>query len=93
MSKRSDFEVHQFQAKSSTELLQMYKIKVEGAKDMKKSKESISKQEARKNSTIGSVFQEGRSTQMYQKKDQRKQPLITGSAIQEVRSTLMQHGK
>ncbi|XP_042374970.1 uncharacterized protein LOC121969114 [Zingiber officinale] len=75
----------------------------EGAKNMKKNKESTSNQEPRKNSTVASVVQEARNTQIqHQKKDQSKQPLSTTSAVQEVRmqqeklevrSTLMQHGK
>ncbi|KAG6502953.1 hypothetical protein ZIOFF_035242 [Zingiber officinale] len=84
MNRRIDIEPHQFQGKSSAELLKLYKVKVEGAKNMKKNKESTSKQEPRKNSTAGSVVQEARNTQIqHQKKDQRKQPLTTTSEIQE----------
>lgn len=85
----------EFQTKSNAELLRKYKIKVENAKTMKKSKGSISMQEQEKVSTLNLAKNQQPITNTtgtigggILKQDQRKQySLTTGSAIQGVGHT------
>lgn len=93
MNKGSDFGP-EFEAKSSVELLNKYKIKLENAKKLKESKGCTSKQEKSSNLIQAKNQQDvGTNGGSIQKLDRKKQPWTTGAAMQVTKSTQILHKK